>query len=130
VTRRLRAVLVTAVLAASLPLIAACGDSGGTARPEIAAADDAATADYEYVIPLGTGARIDAGEAVEILPAVLEVKVGETLRIVNHDTRGHVVGAFYVAKGETLTQRFASPGELSGQCDVHPSGSFTLRVLA
>jgi hypothetical protein len=35
-----------------------------------------------------------------------------------------------VAAGETLTQRFKSEGVLEGDCSVHPSGSFTLRVVA
>ena len=55
--------------------------------------------------------------------------VGESIRIVNDDVVGHVVGVFYVGAGETLTQRFDSPGELSGECSVHPSGSFTLRIV-
>jgi plastocyanin len=67
---------------------------------------------------------------VEIIPDDLYVRVGQVLRIVNEDDRGHVIGAFYVASGETLRQRFASPGVLEGECSVHPSGSFTLTVKA
>jgi hypothetical protein len=106
-----------------------CSQSTSPA-PGISAADEAATPDYDYLIPLGTGARLDAGERIEIIPADLEVRVGEVLRIINEDDRGHVIGAFYVASGETLRQRFASPGVLSGDCSVHPSGSFTLTVRA
>jgi hypothetical protein len=36
---------------------------------------------------------------------------------------------FFVAAGETLTQRFNSPAVLAGECSVHPSGAFTLRVV-
>lgn len=86
--------------------------------------------DYDYLIPAGTGTRLDAGERVEIIPGELEVRVGEVIRIVNEDERGHVIGAFYVAAGETLTQTFSSPGVLAGECSVHPSGSFVLTVLA
>lgn len=85
-------------------------------------------ADYEYLIAQGTGDRIRAGENVEILPAELEVRVGETIRIVNEDDEGHFVGVFYVAAGETVTQRFASPGEYTGQCTIHPSGQLSLRI--
>jgi plastocyanin len=86
--------------------------------------------EYDVVIPAGSGARIDAGEQLDILPAELVVRVGESIRIVNHDDRGHVVGIFYVGAGETLIQTFTTAGELSGDCSVHPSGRFTLKVVA
>ena len=106
------------------------GDSSTSATPGINAADGDATADHDYLIPAGTGAKLDAGERIEIIPAVLEVRVGEVIRIVNEDDRGHVIGAFYVGAGETLSQRFSAPGTLEGECSVHPSGSFTLTVRA
>ena len=81
------------------------------------------------MIPSGTGDRIDAGERIDILPAELQVTVGDTIRITNNDTRGHVVGVFYVGAGETLTQSFTAPGVLSGECTVHSSGVFTLSVV-
>jgi len=34
-----------------------------------------------------------------------------------------------VGAGETMVQSFISAGELSGDCSVHPSGQFTLKVL-
>ncbi len=106
----------------------ACAD--GSSTPDLAGAEATAAADHLYRIPAGTGNRLDRGERVEIIPAELEVRVGEVIRIVNDDDRGHVIGAFYVGAGETLSQRFSSPGELSGECTVHPSGSFTLTVRA
>ncbi|TVR27144.1 MAG: hypothetical protein EA389_03930 [Ilumatobacter sp.] len=107
----------------------ACGDSG-TSSPGISGATADTRADYEYLIPAGTGERLDQGERVEIIPAELEVSVGEVLRIVNEDDRGHVIGAFYVGAGETLSQQFSTPGTLEGECSVHPSGSFSLTVRA
>lgn len=86
--------------------------------------------DYDYEIPLGTGERFDNGENIEIIPATLEVNVGEVLRIVNLDDRGHLIGPFYVGEGETLVQRFSRPGEFEGECTVHPSGQFVLKVNA
>ncbi|MEX2626023.1 MAG: hypothetical protein WD225_04020 [Ilumatobacteraceae bacterium] len=121
--RRTVAVVATAALAWSM---AACGDE--TSVPDIARAEADVAADHEFHIPAGTGDRIDRGERVELIPAELEVRVGEIIRIVNDDDRGHVIGAFYVGAGETLSQQFSSPGELAGECSVHPSGSFTLTV--
>ncbi len=89
-----------------------------------------ATATYEYTIPAGAGEALDAGQPLEILPAELEAHVGDTIRIVNHDDRGHNVGPFFVGAGETMTQQFASPGDFVGICTVHPSGQFTLHVEA
>lgn len=89
---------------------------------------DAAPADYEFFIDAGTGERIDAGEPVDILPAELEVHVGEVIEIVNADDRGHLVGPFFVGAGETVRQRFASEGTFIGECSVHPSGQIELRV--
>ncbi len=107
-------------------LLVACGsdDSGALVTDE----PDASAADYAYVIPDGTAARISSGEPVEILPAQLDVSVGEVIQIVNEDKEGHFVGIFYVGAGETVTQRFASAGEFIGQCSVHPSGQLTLTV--
>jgi hypothetical protein len=116
---------LAAALVATL-LLGACGsdDSG----PLIVADAGSVEADYEYLIPGGTWDRIYSGEEVEILPARLDVNVGEVIRIVNEDTEGHFVGIFYVGAGETVTQRFSSPGEFQGQCTVHPSGKISLIV--
>ena len=92
------------------------------------AADSVDVATYEYEIPQGAGEALDAGSPLTILPAELEVQVGETIRIVNEDDRGHSVGPFFVGANETLTQRFSSPGEFVGICTVHPSGEFVLVV--
>ena len=109
---------------------AACGSDDEASDPgvEAGAASDAAT--YEYVIPVGAGEALDAGQPLEILPAELQVQVGETIRIVNEDDRGHTVGPFFVGANETLTQRFSSPGEFVGVCTVHPSGEIVLTVNA
>ena len=70
----------------------------------------AARADWSYVIPRGTGAPLDRREPVRILPARIDAHVGEVIRIVNRDSRGYLLGPFFVAAHRTLTQRFTSPG--------------------
>jgi hypothetical protein len=108
-------------------ILAACGgdDRQGALVVPDATAD---SFDYDYDIPLGTGERFDNGEVIEIIPAELEVEVGEVLRIVNNDERDHLIGPFFVGAGETLVQRFSAPGEFEGLCTVHPSGQFVLKV--
>jgi plastocyanin len=106
------------------------GCTSETSPPGIRAAADSTEADYRYVIPAGTGALLDDGERFEIMPAQLEVQVGQTIEIVNEDDRGHVIGVFYVGPDETLRQTFVEPGRLVGECSIHPSGSFSLSVVA
>lgn len=124
-------VLIPIVIVSGLLLGRALGSSGDSpAGLDISSADDATELAYDFTIPPGTAGRIAAGEEIEIMPAELIVKVGDAIRITNNDSADHVVGVFFVASGETLTQRFNSEGVLSGECSVHPSGAFTLRVEA
>ena len=76
----------------------------------------------------GSGEAIDRGEVVEILPADLDLRVGDVLEIVNEDDRGHLVGPFFVGDGETFRQQFTSAGEFQGICTVHPSGAITITI--
>jgi len=79
-------------------------------------------------VPLGTAARIAAGETVELLPSRLEFEVGDTLEIRNPDVEAHDVGPYTVAAGQSLTQTFATPGVLQGICTLHPDGEVTIVV--
>lgn len=81
-----------------------------------------------FVIPAGTGASIDAGKKVEILPRRLNVKVGDVLEIDNRDARGFLIGPFFVGKGERVRQEFVRPGTFVGDCAVHPSGRIEIVV--
>lgn len=112
------------VLLAAAVLLASCGGGGDGIQLE----DAAGAADYSFTIPAGAGEAYDRGEPLEVLPGELRVRVGEVIEIVNLDDRGHLVGPFYVGEGETLRQRFASPGEYIGICTVHPSGELVLEV--
>ena len=126
------AILIPLVIVSGLLLGRSMGGSNdsSSAGIQIAGADDASEYAHDFTIPPGTAGRIAAGQIVEIVPAELVVNVGDAIRIVNNDTEDHVVGVFFVASGETLTQRFNSEGVLEGECSVHPSGAFTLRVEA
>jgi plastocyanin len=109
-------------------LVIGCGDDDAQPQTEAISSDEATT--LEYLIPVGAGEALDAGTPLEILPAELEVTVGDTIRIENQDDRGHTVGPFFVGANETLTQRFSTPGEFEGVCTVHPSGQLILIVNA
>ena len=128
---RARAAALTAaavtVLAATALVPTACGSDRGGARVEVVQ-DPAARVSHGVVIPKGTTSRIAAGERVSIVPRVMEVRVGDSIRVENRDDYGTQVGIFRVGPGETVTMRFTAAGDLTGECDVHPSGRFTIRV--
>ncbi len=85
---------------------------------------------FDYVIPAGTGDRMDAGEPLDILPNEIVADLDETIQIVNHDDQAHLVGPWFVGAGETLRQRFNVAGVFEGDCSIHPSGEFTVTVNA
>jgi hypothetical protein len=88
----------------------------------------AARTDLAFVIPAGTGLQLDRGERVELMPARIDARVGDVIRLENLDDRGYLLGPFYVGPQETLTQRFTSPGTFSGACAVQPEGELVLTV--
>jgi hypothetical protein len=111
--------VVVCVLAFLGLMLTGCG-SPTTAGPE--------QPTYSYVIPVGAGADIEAGKPLDILPRQISADLNETIQIVNNDDRPHVLGAWFVGPGETLRQRFVTPGVFGGSCSVHPSGEFTVTV--
>ncbi len=91
---------------------------------------ETAVANFRYQIPAGTGAAIDDGERVSIMPSDLRVRVGDILEITNDDDRGHTIGPFFVGAGEVLRQEFTSPGRFEGLCTIDPDGEIVVTVVA
>ncbi len=116
------------VAAMAFPLVAAACRGGSDAGFKLRGADGATGADYRYSIPAGAGQAAIDGTPIEVVPAELDVHVGDVIEIVNGDDRGHLVGPFFVGAGETMRQEFASPGEFQGVCSVHPSGQIVIKV--
>lgn len=84
--------------------------------------------DHRYEIPAGTTARIDAGEAVAIVPSEIHLAAGDTLTIENHDDRRHEIGVFNVGSGETRSYTFPNKGTFVGACTLHSGGGVTIYV--
>jgi hypothetical protein len=124
-----RQLLRLAVATALTLSLAACGAerSGEVATSPLGPNDPT---DYEYVVPFGTGNRLDSGEVIELMPSKLDVRVGESIRIVNDDIRDYMIGPFFVTAGQTLAMRFTHPGVLTGVCLVNAGGEFTINVTA
>lgn len=122
-----RQLLRIGVAAVAAIAFAACGAerTGEVATSPLGPNDPT---DYEYVVPFGTGNKLDRGEVIEIMPQTLDVSVGESIRIVNDDIRDYMIGPFFVTAGQTLAMRFTHPGVLTGICLVNPGGEFTINV--
>lgn len=83
---------------------------------------------YRYVVPAGTAAKLAAGERLDLMPARLDVRVGDSLVIENRDTKAQQVGPYLVGAGQTLRQRFEDPGTIRGTCTVNGAGTVTIVV--
>lgn len=85
--------------------------------------------EYEVVIPEGTGEAVDAGEDVDVVPTEIEVPVGDTLVLVNEDTRPHVVGPFTVMADDEYRYTFDREESFSGGCSAHPDREITITAV-
>lgn len=96
----------------------ACGgDRAGS--PGVAVVSDDTEATFDFVVPKGTGELAQRGQAVEIIPNPLVMRVGDVIRIRNQDSVGYNVGPFYVGPDQTMTQIATSPGTFKGMCLLH-----------
>ena len=77
---------------------------------------------------LAVASPIERGEVIEIMPSILQVKVGESIRIINEDIRAYDIGPFFVSPLQTLAMRFTHAGRISGVCSVNPEGEFVIEV--
>ncbi|MEZ5217610.1 MAG: hypothetical protein R2715_13760 [Ilumatobacteraceae bacterium] len=107
--------------------LAACG-SGAADRLTTVQASADEVADLVFTVPAGTGERLDAGETLELVPAVIEARVGDVIQLTNDDDRSYLIGPFYVGPHESVRQRFSSAGTFVGECAVHPSGTVSVVV--
>ena len=81
------------------------------------------------VIPFGTFQRIQQGDDVEdVMPAVLNAKVGQTLYLVNEDEYAHLYGKVAVNPFRTAVYPFSIAGEQTGFCTIGTARTITFRV--
>lgn len=110
----LAALALLAVAAITVVIAVTRGDSTAPKR---------ASQTFSYVIPAGTGARVDLGDIpTDLFPEYLEVQVGDTVTINNQDQRSHILGPFTVRAGENFSYVFTEPGTYRGACTVHGTG--------
>jgi hypothetical protein len=112
-TRTATALLVAAVLAA----VALVG-CGSDPEPQT----------VEIVVPAGTQERLFAGETVEVMPARLELRVGDTLLIRNEDSVTQSVGPYLVEAGGEMRLTYGSPGRFEGYCPLSEGQRYEIVV--
>lgn len=124
-----RQFLAAVLLGAASLAVAGCGQEAAK-RDIVETApvgpDDEVT--YEFKVPFGSGNRLDSGQTLDIMPQTLDVRVGESIRIINDDIRDYMIGPFFVTAGQTVAMRFTHVGVLTGICLVNPGGEFTINV--
>lgn len=83
----------------------------------------------QIIVPEGTQARLERGETVEVMPARLELHVGDTLRIENRDGVAQVVGPYVVGPGSVFEITYGAPGNYRGFCSLADGSGYELIVI-
>jgi hypothetical protein len=112
-----RAALV-AVVALLLLAGSGCGSEQADRPPQT----------VEIVIPDGTGARMLRNQEVDVMPARLELRVGDTLVIRNDDSYDQTAGPYFVAAGREFSVTYGSPGTFDGYCPLSAGGRYEIVV--
>lgn len=84
--------------------------------------------DIEIEVPAGTGAQLDAGEIVEVVPTILRVEPGATIEVDNQDSRLHVLGNLTVDAGDTEGLAFPNEGRYILPTSLRSDGQVTVLV--
>lgn len=74
-----------------------------------------------YAVPPGTAARLAAGQAVEVLPATINLTLNQhdILVIRNDDTQPVQIGPFTIDPGQRFVQRYYNRGTYELLCTIH-----------
>lgn len=125
--RRTRVVAFAAVAAmlGAGPVTACASNNAATTR-ETTTTRVVRTVDI--VVPPGTQRRLQAGEKVEIMPATLKLRVGDTLHIRNDDYADQVVGPYTVKGKSEMRMTYGVAGTYQGFCAVSPGEQFLIVV--
>jgi hypothetical protein len=91
-------------------------------------ADSAPPKVVEIVVPTGTQAKLNRGETVQVMPARLEFRVGDVLRVRNDDVVDQYVGPYLVVAGQQFELRFGAPGRYAGLCNLSGGSSYEIVI--
>lgn len=114
--RTLRLVLGGLVLLVAAGAIAGCRE-------------DRQAQTVEVVVPAGTQDRLDAGETVDVMPARIELRVGDTLLMRNEDDVDQTVGPYFVTAGGELSLTYSVAGRYEGYCPLSGTDGYEIVVV-
>jgi hypothetical protein len=108
--------LLCALVVTTVGSLAGCG---GDREPQT----------VEVVVPAGTQDRLDAGEVVDVMPARIELRVGDTLLLRNEDDVDQAVGPYFVTAGGELSLTYSVTGRYEGYCPLSGSDGYEIVVV-
>jgi hypothetical protein len=114
--RRLAAAVVIALSAITAVSCGSDGSSGDS--PKV----------VEIIVPAGTQDKLNRGEIVDVMPALLEFRVGDTLRVRNDDSHVQYAGPYRVLPGEQFELEYGAPGRYGGQCDLSGNARYEIVI--
>jgi hypothetical protein len=82
----------------------------------------------ELVIPVGTSARVEAGEPAPSIPDEMVFVLGDTLVVKNEDTVDHQLGPVWVPSGTQASLSLEEPGKFAYSCSFQPTRYLGLDV--
>lgn len=108
--------LVVAAAFAAAGALTSCGEGGP--EPQT----------IQIVVPEGTQQRLDAGESVDVMPARLDLRVGDTLLIRNDDVVTQSVGPYLVRAGREIRLTYGAEGRYEGYCPLSEGERYEIVV--
>jgi hypothetical protein len=91
--------------------------------------EDRQSQTVEVVVPAGTQDRLDAGETVDVMPARIELRVGDTLLMRNEDDVDQAVGPYFVSAGGELSLTYSVAGRYEGYCPLSGTDGYEIVVV-
>jgi hypothetical protein len=75
----------------------------------------------ELVIPAGTGARVEQGQAPPGIPDSMAFVVGDTLVIINQDSVDHQLGPLWIPAGSSASMTLDTAERFAYECSFQPT---------
>lgn len=82
----------------------------------------------EIVIPKGTAEQVARGEAPPSIPASMTFVIGDTLLVINEDTKDHELGPLWIPAGSSASLPLDAAASYAYSCSFQPGQTFGLDV--
>lgn len=83
----------------------------------------------EIVIPPGTAEQVRQGNKGQLeIPDDMSFVVGDTLKVINHDSENHMLGPLWIPAGSSASLALEAEQNLIYECSFQPENYFGLNV--